>query len=646
MKFNSYEKNIHFLLHLPKFIKRSLIIFNDVVLCFFSVWFSFYLRVGQFLEFKNEVLWAAYISIFLALPVFIFFKVYHIIFRHSGLEIISYLLVPFLFYFLLYFSVVVIYGIPGVPRTLGIIQPFLFFLTMIVSRLTVAHFLIDRLKNRKIEKKKFKALIYGAGNSGRQLLSSLNKSTEIKVEGFLDDDKQLIGRILDGIRIYSPLDLKHISITKQVSHILLAIPSASKRERVKIIKKIEENKLNLIIKTLPSLLDIVQGKVSVTDIRDLDIEDILQRVQVEPDNRLLEKNIKSRNVLVTGAGGSIGQEICKQVLKLKPKKLILLDNNEYSLYSINAEVEKIKLNLKHFNEVKILPILGSVQDKFFISNVMKKFKPETVYHAAAFKHVPLVELNLIEGIKNNLFGTITIVESAIENNVQNFVLISTDKAVRPTNIMGASKRLAELCTQALSANSKNNKFKSSIVRFGNVIDSSGSVIPKFKKQIRNGGPITLTHPEVTRYFMSIPEAAQLVIQAGAMTEGNDLFILDMGKPIKIRDLIHQIIKNSGLSVKDKNNLDGDIEIMITGLRSGEKLHEELLLGENPQQTAHPKIQKVEDPYLSWDIIEKHIDDLKYSIQSNEINKILEIFNEVVAGFKPSKKVLDIEKNES
>ena len=646
MKLNIYEKNIRFLLHLPKFIKRSLVIFNDVFICFFSVWFSFYLRVGQFLEFKNEVLWAIYISIFLALPIFIFFKVYHIIFRHSGLEIISYFIVPFLFYFLLYFFVVAIYEIPGVPRTLGIIQPFIFFFTLIASRLAVAHLLIGRFKKRKIKKNKFKALIYGAGSSGRQLLSSLNKSSEIKVVGFLDDDKQLIGRILDGIRIYSSLDLKHISITKQVSHILLAIPSASKRERVKIIKKIEENKLNLIIKTLPSLLDIVQGKVSVTDIRDLDIEDILQRVQVEPDNILLEKNLKNRHVLVTGAGGSIGQEICKQILKYKPKELILLDNNEYSLYSINAQVEKIKLNLKHCKDVKILPILGSVQDKFFIHNVMKKFKPDTVYHAAAFKHVPLVELNLIEGIKNNLFGTITIVESAIENNVQNFVLVSTDKAVRPTNIMGASKRLAELCTQALSANSKNNKFKSSIVRFGNVIDSSGSVIPKFKNQIRNGGPITLTHPEVTRYFMSIPEAAQLVIQAGAMTKGNDLFILDMGKPIKIIDLIHQIIKNSGLSVKDKNNLDGDIEITITGLRSGEKLHEELLLGENPQKTAHPKIQKVEDPYLSWDIIEKYIDDLKYSIQNNEIDKILQIFNEVVAGFKPSKKVLDIKKNES
>ena len=460
----------------------------------------------------------------------------------------------------------------------------------------------------------------------------------------MDDDKQLIGRILDGIRIYSPLDLKHISIKKQVSHILLAIPSASKKERIKIINKIKENKLNLIIKTLPSLLDIVQGKVFFSDIKDLDIEDILQRVQVEPDNSLLEKNTKNRNVLVTGAGGSIGQEICRQVLKLQPKELILLDNNEYSLYAINAEVEKIKQNLKQCKDVKIGTLLGSVQDKFFISNVLKNLNQIQFIMQPHLNMSLLLSQILIEGIKNNLFGTMAVVESAIENNVQNFVLVSTDKAVRPTNIMGASKRLAELCTQALSAKSKNNKFKSSIVRFGNVIDSSGSVIPKFKKQIRNGGPITLTHPEVTRYFMSIPEAAQLVIQAGAITEGNDLFILDMGKPIKISDLISQIIKNSGLSIKDKNNPDGDIEILITGLRSGEKLHEELLLGENPRNTTHPKIKKVEDPYLTWDIFKKYIDDLKYSIQRNETDKILEILNEVVAGFKPSKKILDIKKN--
>ncbi len=643
MKFNSYEKNIDLLLNLPKFIKRGLVIFNDIVLCFFSVWFSFYLRVGQFLEFKNEVLWAIYVSIFLALPIFIIFKLYHIIFRHSGLEIISYLIVPFLLYFLLYFSIIVIYGIPGVPRTIGIIQPFLFFFTFIASRLIVAYFLIGQFKNRKIEKNKFKALIYGAGNSGRQLLSSLNKSSEIKVVGFLDDDKQLIGRILDGIRIHSALELKHISIKKQVSHILLAIPSASRSERAKIIKKIEQDKLNLVIKTLPSLLDIVEGKVAISDIRDLDIEDILGREQVEPHKNLLEKNIFKCDVLVTGAGGSIGQELCKQVLQLQPKKIILLDNNEFALYLIHSEIEKLKSNLKNYSKIEIIPLLGSVQDKNFMSTIMFNYKPDTVYHAAAYKHVPLVEYNLIEGIKNNLFGTLTTFNCAIENKISNFVLVSTDKAVRPTNIMGASKRLAELCTQAISDSSKNIKTKTSIVRFGNVIGSSGSVIPKFKKQIRNGGPVTLTHPDVTRFFMSIPEAAQLVIQASGISKGNDLFVLDMGKPIIIRDLIKQIIKLSGLSIKDSNNPNGDIEITVTGLRSGEKLFEELLLGDNPTKTPHPKIHKVEDPFLSWELIKKDIDQLEYFLEKNEINKILKILKKLVTGFTPSNNVINLSK---
>ena len=488
-----------------------------------------------------------------------------------------------------------------------------------------------------------KALIYGAGYSGRQLLSGLKKSRDIQVVGFLDDDKKLIGRILNGVKIFSPVEIKKIVNYNKVTHVLLAMPSASRSDRIRIIKKIEENKLNLIVKSLPSLIDIVEGKVTVSDIRDLDIEDILGREQVEPDRNLLEKNIIKRSVLVTGAGGSIGQEICKQVLQLEPSKLLLLDNSEFALYSIHSEIERIKLNYSKNHKIEIIPLLGSVQDNKFISTIMKNHKPDIVYHAAAFKHVPLVEFNFIEGIKNNLFGTITTLNSAIENNVSNFVLISTDKAVRPTNVMGASKRLAELCTQAISESSQNIKTKTSIVRFGNVIGSSGSVIPKFKKQIRNGGPVTLTHPDVTRFFMSIPEAAQLVIQASSISEGNNLFVLDMGKPIKIRDLIRQIIKLSGLSVKDQDNPNGDIEIMVTGLRSGEKLFEELLLGENPKKTVHPKIYKVEDPFVSMEKIKPDIDQLRHLIEKEEIVKIIEIIKKLVTGFKPSQSIIELTK---
>ena len=631
------------ILDLPKFIRRSLIILNDVVLCFITVWFAFYLRLDRFLQFENEVLWSSLISVAVALPVFLLFKVYKNIFRHSGIEIVSVIFPSLTVYTLIYFSVLVIYGIDGVPRTIGIIQPFLLFFSIVSSRLVASYLLVGLFENNKNDKNFPKALIYGAGYSGRQLLSGLKKSRDIQVVGFLDDDKKLIGRILNGVKIFSPIEIKKIIKSKQVTHILLAIPSATRSERTRIIKKIEQDKLNLIIKTLPSLLDIVEGKVAISDIRDLDIEDILGREQVEPDKNLLEKNIFNRVVLVTGAGGSIGQELCKQVLQLEPSKVILLDNNEFALYSIHSEIEKLKSNLKNHSKIEIIPLLGSVQDMNFMSAVMLNYKPDTVYHAAAYKHVPLVEYNLIEGIKNNLFGTINTFNCAIENNISDFVLVSTDKAVRPTNIMGASKRLAELCTQAISNSSKNKKTRTSIVRFGNVIGSSGSVIPKFKKQIHNGGPVTLTHPDVTRFFMSIPEAAQLVIQASGISNGNDLFVLDMGKPIKINDLIKQIIKLSGLSIKDKNNPNGDIEIMVTGLRSGEKLFEELLLGDNPTKTSHPKIHKVEDPFLSWELIKNDIDKLEYFLKRSEINKILEVLKKLVTGFTPSHKVINLSK---
>ena len=637
--FIKFYKIPNLILGLPKFVNRTLVLLTDTFLCFFTVWFSFYLRLDKFLEIKNEVVWAALISVAIAIPLFFIFKLYKTVFRYSGLEIVLSILPAFLTYAIIYCSIITLYGIDGISRTIGIIQPFIFFLAFIASRLLPPYLLVVFSEDNKKFKNVTKALIYGAGNSGSQLVTALNKSNEIKVVGFLDDDNQLNGRFLNGIKIFPTIDIKNLVESKEVTHILLATPSANRNERKKIINKINQSKTNVLIKTLPSVLDIVEGKVTISDIRDLYIDDILGREQVEPYTRLLIKNIKNKIVLVTGAGGSIGQEICRQIIQNGPQTIILLDHNEFSLYLVLAEIETIKKNLK-LEKISIIPLLGSVQDESFLSELMNNYKPNTVYHAAAYKHVPLVEKNIIEGIKNNVFGTITVLECSIRNKVSDFVLVSTDKAVRPTNIMGASKRLAELCVQGICDNSKNIETQVTIVRFGNVLGSSGSVIPKFKKQIQNGGPITLTHPEVTRYFMTIPEAAQLVIQAGAMSKGNDLFVLDMGKPIKIADLIAQVVKLSGLTIKNIDNPNGDIEVLITGLRSGEKLYEELLLGEKLKQTMHSKIFKAQDPFYSWNIIKTDIEKLNNLTKHNEIEEIIKILKKLVTGFKPSNKVLN------
>jgi len=388
------------------------------------------------------------------------------------------------------------------------------------------------------------------------------------------------------------------------------------------------------VQTLPTVADIIQGRISLSDIKDLDVDDILNRDQVLPNTELLSKNITSKVVLVTGAGGSIGSELSRQIVKQNPEKLLLLDLNEFALYKIYEEVKIANKNLI------IIPLLVNVQDQTKVSEIFKTFKVDTVYHAAAYKHVPLVEENISESIKNNVFATLAVTKAALSQSVENFVLISSDKAVRPTNIMGASKRLAELCVQGLYKNVKNNKTKISIVRFGNVLESSGSVIPKFKKQIKDGGPITLTHPDVTRYFMTLTEASQLVIQAGAMSEDCDVFVLDMGESVKIKDLIYRIVKLSGLSVKDENNKEGDIEIKIIGLRPGEKLYEELLLGDNPQKTQHPKIQKAQDPFIPFNQLEVDLNNLRTLIDNNKIFEVKELLTKIVKTYQSNSAIVD------
>jgi FlaA1/EpsC-like NDP-sugar epimerase len=620
------------ILNLPRFAKQIVAIILDLSLCILCTCFAFYLRLDQFISTQGAVLTAVIVSAALALPIFWLFGLYRTIFRYSGLSVMFSVSIALLMYGFFYFSVFGVYGVKDIPRSIGIIQPMLLFFAVVGSRLFVKYLLGGNYLFKDKSHFLKKVLVYGAGSAGRQLVSALATSNELKVVAFLDDDDRLHGQVLQGQEIYSSLKVPDLIKSKEVQLILLAIPSISRSRRNDILKNLSNYPLE--VKTLPTVGDIIQGRVSLSDVQDLDVDDILNRNQVLPNTELLIKNITSKVVLVTGAGGSIGSELARQITKLNPQKLLLLELNEFALYKTYEELITLNKNLK------IIPLLVNVQDQTKVNEIFKIFKADTVYHAAAYKHVPLVEENISESIKNNVFATLVIAKAALSHSVENFVLISSDKAVRPTNIMGASKRLAELCVQGLYQNAKNNKTKMSIVRFGNVLESSGSVIPKFKKQIKNGGPITLTHPDVTRYFMTLVEASQLVIQAGAMSENSDVFVLDMGESIKIKDLIYRIVKLSGLSVKDENNNEGDIEIKITGLRPGEKLYEELLLGDNPQKTQHPKIQKAQDLFIPFNQLEVDLNILKTLLDNNKVLEVKELLTKIVKSYRSNSAIVD------
>jgi len=475
-------------------------------------------------------------------------------------------------------------------------------------------------------------LVYGAGEAGRQLVISLENNPEFQVVGFLDDNHKLHGHFLLDQKIYSSSDLERLLIDKNVSLVFLAIPSIGRNKRNQIIKKL--NQYKLIVKTLPSISEIIDGRVTVSDIKDLNIDDLLDREKVEPDIKLLQKNINNKTVLVTGAGGSIGSELCRQIIKLNPTKLLLLESNEFALYKIYEEL------MAYEKKQRIISLLANSQDQQKLEIIFETFKVDTIYHTAAYKHVPLVEENICSGVQNNVFGTLAAARASVIKKVPNFVLISSDKAVRSTNIMGASKRLAELCIQGISEQFKGSSTNFVIVRFGNVLESSGSVIPKFKKQIQEGGPVTLTHLDVTRYFMTITEAAQLVIQAGAMGKNSEVFVLDMGESVRIRDLIYKMIKLSGLTLKNSQNLNGDIEIKITGLRAGEKLYEELLIGENPQKTNHPKILKASDAFIKFELLEIELENLKNLLDENKPGEVKIVLEKIIKLFKSNSEIVD------
>jgi len=614
--------------------------------------------LGDFEVFSNTMIFAIGItsisSVGIALPIMAKAGLYRSIFRYSGMLAMMTMCQVAIIYGIIYSVIFTFIGVQEVPRTIGIIQPIIVFLLVGASRV-FARNLLGGYSQEKTKKNSMpKALIYGAGSAGRQLASGMANSHVVRVVGFLDDDERMHGHSMNGLHIYNPADLQDIVNQKGISDVLLAMPSASQKRRNQILLFLARMKLS--VRTLPSLNDIASGKVNLRDVQELDINDLLGREPVRPNFKLLNENTHTKTVLVTGAGGSIGSELCRQVIKTKPKRLLLVETSEFALYKINQELQTtLKLQEVSLNEgLEVVPLLASVCDEIRMHEIMQTWRPNTVYHAAAYKHVPLVEHNPAEGIRNNVWGTKVCAEAAVLNGVQNFVLISTDKAVRPTNIMGATKRLSEMVLQALnetkfsndlrihnvknSVESKSTCF--SMVRFGNVLGSSGSVVPLFREQIKKGGPITLTHPEITRYFMTIREAAQLVIQAGAMGAGGDVFVLDMGEPVRIYDLAKRMVELSGLTIRDERNPQGNIEIKVSGLRPGEKLYEELLIGNNPQPTQNPRIMKAQEKFISWDQLQRQLHSLNRALSINDVPLIRSFLKQLVTGYEPSEEVVD------
>ena len=618
------------LLSLPRFAKILVVVTLDLSLCVFTVWFAFYLRLGTFVKISDVAPSAAALSIVFALPVFYVFGLYRAIFRFSEWQAIFLICKAVFTYSIIYASVFTAIGVTGVPRTIGIIQPILLLLSVGASRELARLWLGGQYQNFVRKSRRTKVLIYGAGETGRSLANALQGSFEMQVVGFLDDDARLQGRAVNTLPVHNPSDLASLVKVLTVSSVLLAMPSVNRHRRNQILKKIREAKVS--VQTLPSVTDLVKGTVTISDIHELDIDDLLGRELVAPNKALLSNAIAQKTIMVTGAGGSIGSELCRQIIEQDPQKLLLVEQSEFALYNIHEELETKKLN------ATLIPLLGSIQDENRLNTIISTWKPHTIYHAAAYKHVPLVEHNVIEGIKNNIIGTLRTAQAALSHKTENFVLISTDKAVRPTNIMGASKRLSEIILQALAAKEPATNF--SLVRFGNVLDSSGSVVPKFRQQIKNGGPVTITHPDITRFFMTIPEAAQLVIQAGTMAKGGDVFVLDMGEPVKIIKLARRMIELSGLTERNNNSPDGDIEIKITGLRPGEKLYEELLLGNNPERTCHSRIMKAHEAFICWEKLEVELSTLENALNKNDIFTIHELVKTLVPEYNSAREIVD------
>ncbi len=603
-------------------------LFADSLVLIIILIASFSIRLGYLWWPTGDYIWIVYGAPFIAIPIFIYFGLYRAVIRYIGFRALWSILQSLSLYALLWGIIAFMFAIDGMPRSVVIIN-WAFSLLLIGGLRVGARWILSSAENLDGANRR-NVIIYGAGVAGRQLAIALTQSVEYRSIGFIDDNIDLEGRYINSIKVYSAKGGMLLLDKFNVDEVLLALPSASIKRRNEIINLLEPYPVH--VRILPGVSELAQGRVKIDDLREVDIDDLLGRDVVQANQELLVQNISKKTVVVTGAGGSIGSELCRQIISLKPSALIMYEINELALYTIEKE-------LLAKCSVAIYPILGSVNNSSRLTKIFKRFNVDTVYHTAAYKHVPMVEFNNTEGVNNNIFGTLSCAQSAIKSSVKTFVLISTDKAVRPTNTMGATKRCAELILQALADRQSVTTF--SMVRFGNVLGSSGSVIPLFKQQIRNGGPVTVTNKDIIRYFMTIPEAVELVIQAGAMSTGGDVFVLDMGEPVRIDDLARKMIRLTGLEVKDNLNHNGDIEIEYTGLRPGEKLFEELLIGDNVSKTGSPLIMKVQEEMLSWSELELILDNLRLAVDDDMHVKLRKLLIKAVPGFKPQCGIEDI-----
>ncbi|QJI28198.1 polysaccharide biosynthesis protein [Pseudomonas sp. ADAK18] len=647
------------LLNLPRRQKRILQVIADIMLVWLALWMAFVVRLGID-ELVNPIILHSWLFIsapIISIPLFIRFGMYRAVMRYFGNDALIAIIKAVSLSALILGVVVYWYSNHEnvVPRSIVFNYWWLSLIMIGGLRLAMRQYFLgdwfaaaQHVPFTSRDDGLTKVAIYGAGAAGNQLVAALRMGRVMRPVAFIDDDSSISDRVISGLQVFKPKHIQQMIDTTGAQEILLAIPSSNRARRREILGLLEGFPLH--VRSVPGFMDLASGRVKVDDIQEVDIADLLGRDTVPAQGDLLEHCVKGQSVLVTGAGGSIGSELCRQILALRPTTLLLFEHSEFNLYSILSELE-LRITRESL-PVRLLPILGSVRNQTKLFDVMKTWHVDTVYHAAAYKHVPMVEHNIAEGVLNNVIGTLNTAQAALQAGVSNFVLISTDKAVRPTNVMGSTKRLAEMTLQALSrelapvlfgdnANiSRVNKTRFTMVRFGNVLGSSGSVIPLFHKQIKSGGPLTVTHPKITRYFMTIPEAAQLVIQAGSMGQGGDVFVLDMGEPVRIVELAEKMIHLSGLSVRSDKNPHGDIAIEFTGLRPGEKLYEELLIGDNVVATQHPMIMSANEDHLAWEIFKGKLTELLAAVESDDYSKVRQLLRDTVSGYAPDGEIVD------
>ena len=610
----------------PRPAKRLFVVAVDVIMAVLATWVAYSLRYETLHWPSDDQWWVYLLAPVLAVPIFTRFGLYRAIFRYTGMDVLFVTGQAIALYALI--RVLLLYWVkrPVFPLTLGVLQPIIFFVLIGSSRV-LARYVLAGIGLGK-EHYHGRMLIFGAGAAGVQTSSAMAITGHVKLLGFVDEDPAKIGQTINGVPVFSALQVPVLVRELGITDILLAIPSASRDRRNKIIQSLRT--LPVHTRTLPGLADLTSGRVTVRDFRELDVEDLLGRAAVAPQADLLACSLFNQTILVTGAGGSIGSELFRQILLERPRRLLLLDHNEFGLYTLHRELQA--WCHAQTSDIELVPLLASVANRQRLDWICAQYRPDTVYHAAAYKHVPMVECNPSEGIFNNVFGTLNMAQAAQEARVASFVLVSTDKAVRPTNLMGASKRMAELILQAMADRAGTHDTRFCLVRFGNVLGSSGSVVPMFREQLAQGGPLTITHPEVTRYFMTIPEAAQLVLQAAAMATGGEVFVLDMGEPVKILDLARRLVGLSGLQVRDATQPDGDIEFSFIGLRPGEKLYEELLIGDNPTATAHPRIMKAHEDFMAWPELMIQLEQLQQAARAENVVAIRQVLRACVHGF--------------